>query len=161
MAENVKDELLDWDSEIEDDSEGGQAVILEEGDYEFEVTEFTRGRFNGSTKIPACNRAELVLTIKTDKGNALCWENLLLVAKLEWKMSAFFRSIGQKEHGQKLKPDWSKVLGAKGKAHFKPEEYTTNSGETRKKNTLTHYIDMTGKSLNVNVDEEEEVPFGK
>ena len=71
MAENVKDELLDWDSEIEDDSEGGQAVILEEGDYEFEVTEFTRGRFNGSTKIPACNRAELVLTIKTDKGNAL------------------------------------------------------------------------------------------
>lgn len=160
MAENVKDELLDWDSEIEDDSEGGAVVILPEGDYEFTVREFNRTRHAGSTRIPACNKAELVLEIRTDSGTALCWENLFMVKKLEWKVSAFFRALGQKEHGQKLKPNWNKVLGAKGRAHFKPEEYTTKDGETRKKNVLVHYIDMTGKSLNVNVDEDEEVPFG-
>ena len=31
MAENKDLELLDWDSEIADDSEGGSVVILKEG----------------------------------------------------------------------------------------------------------------------------------
>lgn len=160
MAADNKDELLDWDSEIEDDSEGGAVVILDEGDYDFEVREFTRTRYQGSAKVPACNKAELVLEVKTDDGTALCWENLLMVKKLEWKMSAFFRSIGQKKHGEKLKPNWNAVIGAKGRAHFKPEEYTNKDGEIRKKNVLVRYIDTDGSSINVPDGEDDEVPFG-
>lgn len=160
MAENKDLELLDWDSEIEDDSEGSSVVILKEGEYDFYVKEFNRTRFNGSTKVPACNKAELVLEIETPEGVALCWENLLLVKKLEWKMSAFFRSIGQKKHGEVLKPDWSKVVGSKGRAYFKPETYTNKEGEERQKNTLVRYIDTDGSAINVPGDIDEEIPFG-
>ena len=51
--------FLDWDDAIE--SDGQEFVILEEGDYNFTVTDFERGRFPGGTKIPPCNKAALTL----------------------------------------------------------------------------------------------------
>ena len=41
---------LNWDDEISQESE---FTLLEDGDYDFEVTKFERGRSNGSEKIPA------------------------------------------------------------------------------------------------------------
>lgn len=161
MSEELKmSEALDWDSEIENDG-SGEILILEEGDYTFKVREFTRGRFPGSAKIKPCPKASFVLEVETDKGTALCFEDLILSTSLEWKLSAFFRSIGLKKHGEKLKPRWDKVLGAVGRAHFKPAVYTNKNGEERKKNTLVRYIDGDGM-LNVDVPGgvDEEVPFG-
>ena len=48
---------IGWDDQISVDGE--QYVVLEEGDYDFTVTGFERGRFPGSAKIPACNKAVL------------------------------------------------------------------------------------------------------
>ena len=48
-----------WDDEIEKD--GGDFVLLPEGDYNFTVAKFERGRFAGSEKMPACNQAKLEL----------------------------------------------------------------------------------------------------
>ena len=50
---------FDWDDEIQND--GQEFITLPEGDYVFEVVEFERGRFAGSEKVPACNKANLVL----------------------------------------------------------------------------------------------------
>ena len=41
---------LDWDSEIE--NEGSEFIVAEPGDYDFVVTAFERGRFQGSAKMP-------------------------------------------------------------------------------------------------------------
>ena len=38
--------IMDWDSAIE--SDGSQFIVLPEGDYDFIVTGFERGRFPGS-----------------------------------------------------------------------------------------------------------------
>ena len=51
--------VLDWNDIIEDD--GQEFVLLEEGDYNFIVRDFERGRFPGSAKLPACNKAILTL----------------------------------------------------------------------------------------------------
>ena len=57
--------------------------------------------------------------------------DLILSKALNWKLSAFFRSIGQKKRGEKITMDWNKVLGAKGRAHIKQKVYTNQAGEEK------------------------------
>ena len=92
--------IMDWGDTIEND--GQEFVILPEGDYTFTVTNFERGRFPGSAKIPACNKATLTIQIDNDKGSATARFDLILYRTLEWKIAAFFRCIGQKKHGEKV-----------------------------------------------------------
>lgn len=112
---------IDWEDEIQQDSQ--EIIVLPEGDYEFIVSEFERARFNGSEKVPPCNQAKLKLNIETPKGTAVVFHNMFLNTKFEWQLSAFFCAIGQKKRGEKVKMDWNKVLGAKGKAKIGPKEY--------------------------------------
>lgn len=126
--------IMDWGDVIE--SDGQEHKVLPEGDYDFTITKFERGRFPGSPKIPPCNKAILTLnvngvTIKTD---------LILYKTLEWKLAAFFRSIGQKKHGEKLTMDWNKVEGANGRARISIRKYE-RGGQTYEINDVAEWLD--------------------
>lgn len=146
MAENYQNEqnmYLDWNDTIEND--GQEFITLEEGDYIFEVTGFERGRFPGGTKIPACNKAALTLQVKTRDGIAVIKTDLLLYKTMEWKLSSFFRCIGQKKHGERLAMDWNRVVGSRGRAHFKPRTYTDRDGNERQANDVDRFYDWEEK----------------
>ena len=53
---------LGWNDVIENDSP--EFVILPDGDYNFEVVDFERGRHNGSEKLPPCNKAIVHIRIE-------------------------------------------------------------------------------------------------
>ena len=142
---NFDSNLMDWDSTLE--SDGKQFTVLDEGDYTFTVTSFERGRYPGSAKLPPCNKAILTLTVDLPDGQtATCREDLILYRTLEWKLSSFFRAIGQKKSGERLVMDWSKVLGARGRAHFKPRTYVSN-GTERTTNSVDHYLDYDSQAV--------------
>lgn len=130
---------IGWDDAISVDGE--QFITLEEGDYDFTVTGFERGRFPGSAKIPACNKATLNLTVSTPEGTANVKYDLILWSSLEWRISAFFRAIGQKKSGETFVPRWNQVVGARGRAHFKPRKYTTKDGDERTVNDVASFYD--------------------
>jgi hypothetical protein len=138
MIDN-KDMLMDWNDAIEED--GQEYVLLPEGDFNFTVTNFERGRFPGGPKVPACNKATITVQVDTKEGIATVKFDLLLYRSLEWRISAFFRCIGQKKHGEKLTMDWNKVIGSKGRAHFKQRSYTNNQGEEKFTNDIERFID--------------------
>ena len=127
---------IGWDDELT--SDGQEYVLLEEGDYTFTVKAFERGRFPGSAKIPACNKAMLTLEVDTYNGTATAKVDLILWSTLEWKLSEFFRCIGQKKHGEPLRPRWNEVVGAQGRAHFKPRTYKKKDGTA---NDVTKFLD--------------------
>lgn len=129
---------IGWGDQIVAD--GGEFLLLDEGDYDFTVTAFERGRFPGSAKIPACNKAVLTLTVQTPEGEANTKYDLILWSSLEWKISEFFRSIGQKKSGEAFVPRWNEVVGSKGRAHFKPRKYLKN-GEERQVNDISKFYD--------------------
>lgn len=129
---------IGWGDQIVAD--GGEFLLLDEGDYDFTVTAFERGRFPGSAKIPACNKAVLTLTVQTQKGEANTKYDLILWSSLEWKISEFFRAIGQKKSGEAFVPRWNEVVGSKGRAHFKPRKYLKN-GEERQVNDISKFYD--------------------
>ena len=134
---------MDWGDTIE--SDGLEFVILPEGDYTFTVTNFERGRFPGSAKIPACNKATLTIQIDNDKGSATARFDLILYRTLEWKIASFFRCIGQKKHGERVTMDWNKVIGSRGRAHFKPRTYTDRDGNERQANDVERFYDWEEK----------------
>jgi len=131
--------VMDWNDVIEDD--GQEFVLLEEGDYNFKVTNFERGHFPGSAKLPACNKATLTLEVDTREGCAYVKHDLLLCRNLEWRISSFFRCIGQKKHGERLVMDWNKVVGSQGRARFKVRNYTNRDGEQRQTNDVDRFYD--------------------
>ena len=111
---------LEWDDEIEKESE---FVLLPEGDYNFKVESLERGRSKGSDNMPPCNMAVLKIKLYSGSGTSTVTENLLLHSKLEWKLSQFFTSIGQKKKGEKLKMNWQLVPGSTGRCKVGIKQY--------------------------------------
>lgn len=142
---NNQNMFLDWDDVIEND--GQEYIVLPEGDYNFSVTGFERGRFPGSQKIPACNKAALTLQVTTEEGVGICHVDLLLYKTMEWKLSSFFRCIGQKQRGERLVMDWNKVVGKTGRAHFKPRAYKDRDGNDRVTNDVDRFYDYEDKNF--------------
>ena len=139
--ENVA-KSLDWNATIEDD--GGEFVLFPEGEYTFKVTKLDKDYQNPTPKIPnGCNKAVLTLQlVDSTTGQTTAFkENLLLVNTMEWKLSAFFRSIGLKKHGEKLVMDWSKVVGSCGKCKVGVREWVNDQGQTKKANQVEKFLD--------------------
>lgn len=159
MSEELMNEILDWDSVIEDDGNSGY-ILLEEGDYEFTVSGLERARHPGSAKIPGCPKAVLTLSIETASGVAEVRTQLYLYKSVEWKLCAFFRSIGQKKHGERLVMDWDHVVGCTGHAHIIKRAYTGNDGTIKKTNDVQYFIDyISPDNTPVLDDSEENIPF--
>ncbi len=140
MSQEVEREF-GWEDTIEKDS---NFVILPEGDYDFIVTKFERGRFNGSAKMPACNQAKVELTFKSDQGDVIIIHTLLLHTKTEGLLSNFFAGIGQKRKGEKLKMNWNTVVGSRGRAKLFIDTYKNYTGN--KVDTFYPYEEVFGQA---------------
>lgn len=153
---SIDKNIMGWDDVIEND--GQEFVVLPEGDYTFTVSNFERGSFPGGAKIPTCPKATVTLNIDNDQGVATARVDLLLYRTVEWKIAAFFRSIGQKKHGEKVAMNWNKVVGARGKAHFKPRSYTKD-GEERKVNDVDRFLDYDPSVAFTPVSNDPDLPW--
>ena len=151
--------IMDWNDTISNDSQ--EFVTLPEGDYTFTVASFERAHFPGSAKIPPCNKATLTLNIDNDQGIATARIDLILFRTLEWKISSFFASIGQKKQGETVKMDWDKVIGARGRAHIRPRKYTDRNGNERETNDVERFIPCDDPNGLVEAKADEDLPWGK
>ena len=145
---DAMNDVLDWDSEIESD---GKSIELD-GDYNFQVVGMERGRVPGSQKLPACNKATLSLLVYAGPTESTTVRtDLILHKSLEWKLSQFFRCIGQKKHGERIAMNWDKVEGSCGRAHFKPRKYTDKNGNERTANDVDYFIDYDEKFFDLSM----------
>jgi len=137
MAEAIGREL-DWDDEIENESGGW--VLLPEGDYDFVVENFERGRHGGSAKLPPCNKAILTLGMDSPEGeHASVTCNLFLFSTQEWKLCQFFTCIGARKKGEKTRPNWNLVMGARGRCKVTIRNYTGNDGKEHQTNEIDRF----------------------
>lgn len=151
-----------WDDEIVNESE---FTLLPEGDYNFEVTKFERGRHAGSAKLPPCNKAELTVKITSDDGkqSTTLQHNLFLHTKCEGLLSEFFISIGQKKHGEPLRMNWPAVIGAKGRCTVYIDKYTKKDGSAGESNKIKRFLEPAEQSAGTVAPSRQFVPgsFGK
>ncbi len=107
---------LGWEDSIVQES---SFVELPEGDYDFTIDHYERGRFPGSAKIPACNMAIVYFNVRGDDGTeASVRENFILHTRMEWKLSELFRSVGLKKEGEECRMNWNALPGLSGRCHI-------------------------------------------
>lgn len=135
---------FDWNDEIENDSP--DFVLLPEGDYDFEVTEFERGRHGGSEKLPPCNKAIVHIKIESPDGISIIRHNLFLHSITEGMLCAFFAGIGQRKKGERLKMNWNLVVGSKGRAKVGVRTFTNDKGETKQFNEIKKFYEPEEKA---------------
>ena len=133
---------LGWDDEIQKD--GGEFIVLPAGDYTFTVSKFERARFAGSDKMPACNQAKLDLTVHSSQGDVIVFHNLFLHTKTEGLISNFFAGIGQKKKDEKLKMNWTTVVGSKGRLKLEINNFTGKDGVARTNNQVKSFYPSDG-----------------
>ena len=133
----MEEKELQWDDTITKDA--SDFILLPEGDYNFTVESFERGRHTGSDKLPACNKAILTLRIDTPEGTARIMHNLFLHSKTEGILSAFFTCIGQKKKGEPLKMNWGQVPGSSGRCKVEIHSYKNKDGEDRQNNNIKRF----------------------
>ena len=133
--------MMDYDDVIEEDGEG--FVVFPAGEYPFVVTNMTRGALESATaKLPVgCRYVDLDLEVTGPEGKkSTIKERLFLYKTLEWKLSQFFRCIGQKKHGEKLIMKWGSVVGSKGHCKLIVNKYKKD-GNDRENNKVDSYLD--------------------
>lgn len=145
LAQN-NDGALDWGSTIVKDDE---YIILPEGTYNFTVESIERGRFEGSEKLSACPQANLTLRVSNpiDGTEGKVFESLKLHSKMEWKLSQFFASIGQKKKGEPLVMNWNTVPGSTGTLELEINHYTKNDGSKGENNRVKKFLPKEQKSF--------------
>lgn len=130
---------LGWDDTIEHDSP--DFVILPEGDYDFEIIDFERGRHNGSEKLPPCNKAVVHIRVEGKEGVTTIKHNLFLHSKTEGILCAFFTAIGQRKKGERLKMNWNTVVGSKGRCQVGTRKWINDEGKEITMNQIKRFYE--------------------
>lgn len=123
---STKGYAIGWDDEIIDPGEP-EFVLLTPGIYDFTVTGFERGHFDGSEKMDACSMAKLTLRCSNGVQETTVFTNLFLSSAVAFKLSKFAKSIGDmpagSTTGQKFHVDWNNIIGKRGKCRIKTRVY--------------------------------------
>lgn len=123
---NSKGYAIGWDDEIIDPGEP-EFVLLTPGVYDFTITGFERGHFDGSEKMDACSMAKLTLRCSNGIQETTVFTNLFLSSAVAFKLSKFAKSIGDMpagdSKGQKFHVDWNNIIGKSGKCRIKTRVY--------------------------------------
>ena len=123
---STKGYAIGWDDEIIDPGEP-EFVLLTPGIYDFTVTGFERGHFDGSEKMDACSMAKLTLRCTNGVQETTVFTNLFLSSAVAFKLSKFAKSIGDmpagSTSGQKFHVDWNNIIGKRGKCKIKTRVY--------------------------------------
>ena len=129
-------EEIGYEGTIE--NEDGGFTLLPDGDYDFTVNKVTRGRYEGSDKMPACNSVTVELTVWGPQDKTVITERFFLVKKFEWKLSQFFLSIGLKRHGEQLVMRWN-IEGYRGKCKVYVDHYKKQDGSDGQSNKIKKF----------------------
>lgn len=123
---STKGYAIGWDDEIIDPGEP-EFVLLTPGIYDFTITGFERGHFDGSEKMDACSMAKLTLRCSNGVQETTVFTNLFLSSAVAFKLSKFAKAIGDmptgSTSGQKFHVDWNNIIGKSGKCKIKTRVY--------------------------------------
>lgn len=151
-------EFLSFDGPIT--AEESQFVTLPEGTYPFQVINMDRKRYSGnSTKIPnGAPFAEVQLRFDGgDKGTTTVTERLYLLKSMQWKLTEFFRCLGQQVvTGQPFQPNWN-IVGKTGTAELSVHQYTSRNGEERTNNQVKRFKALEDGTTPQNVAQQQPV----
>ncbi len=137
MKNENEDEVLDFDSEIENDGEA--FTTLPDGDeVEYSILGVERGRTKDGSKPQV--RVKLSAQSLNGHGRTTITDFITLTRKSEWKLCEFFSSLGLRKHSERLQMRWD-IEGLRGRATVSVDEYVGRDGDKRTSNKIKRYLE--------------------
>lgn len=144
MSTDNEEKVLGWDDEISNDDQGLTFTIVPPGIYDFEIVNLQRG-FHQATQhgvLPNCPKAELTVRVRDANGEEVdIKNNLFLHSRCEGMLCQFFRAIGQRKHGEPLRPNWNAVIGSKGRCKVGTRKWKGKNGKDKESNEIKAFLD--------------------
>lgn len=138
---------LEWDDTL--DPNAGDFVMLEPGEYDFNVVKYEKLRYAGGAKLPACWQAKVEIVVD---GRATIQHNLFLHSKTEGLLCQFFKAIGARMSGDRLQMDWNRIAGATGRCVIEHRTWKGKDGDERTDQQIKKFImpdEMTDRSASL------------
>jgi len=133
----AEERAYDWNDEIEKDSD---FVTLPAGDYSFIVTEIERQQYDGGEKLPPCKMVIAKLLVDGGTlGQTTVLHRMYLHSKCEGMLCAFFKGIGHRKEGERLRMNWDNVAGCAGRAKIGVRTY-----DGKEFNEVKKFLDPQG-----------------
>jgi hypothetical protein len=128
---------LDWDAEIDINADDSYEA-LPEGEYNFVVKKIEKLRYNPrpGAKLPPCNQVKVTLDVNGREVN----HNLFLHSRCEGMLCAFFKAIGARQDGQRLKMEWNRVTGSTGRCVIGIRKWIGKNNEEREGNEVKKFV---------------------
>ena len=142
-----EEKVLGWDDPISNDEQGA-FEIAPAGEYSFEIVNLSRERHAAKPggKIPSCPKAVVTVRVYTVDGEKVdIKHNLYLHSRCEGMLCGFFRAIGLRKHGEVFRPDWSRVIGSRGRCKVSVRAYDGNDGTKKQANDVA-FLDPPANS---------------
>ena len=141
---------LGWDDVVSEDianqnREGGDFVVLPNGEYPFTVYKIERGQFKGSEKLPACNMVTVHINVDGgDAGKNYLKCRFFMHTKMLWKIYQFLTAVGLHKKGDAAgKIPWGMVTkGLKGRCKLVTDTY-----KDKPKNEVDEWLAPSDESL--------------
>lgn len=102
---------IDFNGGVIGDGESGLAGIPD-GEYYFRVLDVQRKTWDDKW---SCEAARLELLVKWNSGKAKFMQEIPCHTTFEWKLGAFFCSVGLRQHGEKIAMNWPAAIGQYGR----------------------------------------------
>lgn len=139
-ANNNEGYELNWDSAIEKDSP--EYILLPEGDYDFTVTKFERGRHNGSEKLPALQQGHNPSSHRNAPGKRRHTAPAFSPLKDGGNALGLFYRHRPKEKGREDHHELERRdPGAKGRCRVYVDTWKGSDGEERKSNRVRRFYE--------------------
>jgi len=142
-SEEMNNGIIDWDGSI--DNDGEPLELLPDGDeVTLVVKEVERGHSKDGTK-PQVRIRFLAVSVN-GHGQTSVTDYIQMTRKSEWKLSEFFRSLGLRKHGERMRLRWD-LEGMTARATVTVDSFTGRDGDTRMSNKIKKYLDPKGADV--------------
>lgn len=136
----TEERALGWDDQFEDTMP--ERVLLPEGEYDFEVVNFERRRYDGGQNIPACPEAVYTIKVTAPDGRSTEIEHrLFLHTRTQGFIVDFFVAIGLMKRDGKATMPWNQAVGQTGRVKVEIHTFDGRDGKPRQINRVDHFID--------------------
>lgn len=114
--------------------DGSDFRLIDDGTWPFTVKAVSIEQYKGSQNIPPCLMAKVTLHVGVGANTTDVTDNIYLYyndnGNPNWRISAFYRAIGYKKHGQEVQMNWDAgfLVGKTGWVETKQREFTFTQG---------------------------------
>lgn len=114
--------------------DGSDFRLIDDGTWPFTVKAVSIEQYKGSQNVPPCLAAKVTLHVGVGAESTDVTDNIYLYyndnGNPNWRISAFYRAIGYKKHGQEVQMNWDAgfLVGKTGWCETKQREFTYTQG---------------------------------